>query len=70
MHCKASINAPGVIDTATALDIASTNVEKLLGITRRPDTVELVATIGGNLLGFEGKVVAVISQVRGVADIF
>ena len=70
MPCKVSINAPDVVDTATALDIASTNVEKLLGITRRPDTVELVATIGGNLLGFEGKVVAVISQVRGVADIF
>ncbi|KIM54979.1 hypothetical protein SCLCIDRAFT_135619 [Scleroderma citrinum Foug A] len=65
-----SINAPDVVDTATALDIASTNVEKLLGITRHPDTVQLIATTGGNLLGFEGKVVAVISQVRGVADIF
>ena len=70
MSCKVSINAPDVVDTATALDIASTNVEKLLGIIRHPDTVELIATTGGNLLGFKGKVVAVISQVRGVADIF
>lgn len=71
MSCKVSINAPDVIDTATArLDMASTSVEKLLGITRHPDTVDLVATIGGNLLSFEGKVVAVISQVRGVVDIF
>lgn len=70
MPCKASIDAPGIIDTATALDIASTNVEKLFGVTREENTVELVATTGGDLLSFEGKVVAVISQVRGVADIF
>lgn len=70
MPCKASIDAPGIIDTATALDIASTNVEKLFGVTREENTVELVATTGGDLLSFEGKVVAVTSQVRGAADIF
>ncbi|KAI6157316.1 hypothetical protein BKA82DRAFT_4055541 [Pisolithus tinctorius] len=66
----ASIDAPDVIDTATALNIASANVESLLGVGRDADTVDLVATTGGDLLSFEGKVVAVISQDRGVVDIF
>ncbi|KAL4063424.1 hypothetical protein J3A83DRAFT_4090850, partial [Scleroderma citrinum] len=66
-----SIDAPDVIDTTTALDTASTKVEGLLGTTRDPDTVDLVATAGGEgLASFERKVVAVILQARGVVDIF
>ncbi|KAI6000811.1 hypothetical protein EDD15DRAFT_2362285 [Pisolithus albus] len=66
----ASIDAPDVIDTATALNMASTNVELLLGVDRDSDAVDLVATTGGDLLSFEGKVAAVISQDRSVVDIF
>ncbi|KAI6026447.1 hypothetical protein BKA83DRAFT_4490918 [Pisolithus microcarpus] len=66
----ASINTPDVIDTATALNMASTNVELLLGIGRDSDAVDLVATTRGDLLSFEGKVAAVISQGRGVVDLF
>ncbi|KAG6332265.1 hypothetical protein ID866_6822 [Astraeus odoratus] len=65
-----SLDAPDVVDTATALNIASTNVEALLGVPRDPHTVDLVATTGGGLLSFEGKVVAIVSQLRGVVDIF
>lgn len=31
---------------------------------------DLVATKGGDLLGFEGKVVAVVQSKRGVVDLF
>ncbi|KIK26256.1 hypothetical protein PISMIDRAFT_9177 [Pisolithus microcarpus 441] len=66
----ASIDAPDVIDTATALNMASTNVELLLGIGQDSDAMDLVATTRGDLLSFEGKVAAIISQGCGVVDLF
>ena len=50
--------------------MASSNVEKLLGVESNPYTSDLVATAGGDLLSFEGKVVAVISPRRGKVDFF
>lgn len=48
--------------------MASTNIEKLLGI-KLPSVTDLVVTKGGDLLSFESKVVAVISAWRRVVDI-
>ena len=48
--------------------MASINVANLLGVRLSPYDVDLVATSGGDLLGFEGKVVAVISPRRGRVD--
>ncbi|KAI0710591.1 carbohydrate esterase family 9 protein [Earliella scabrosa] len=64
----AALDADGLISKEQAVALASTNVEKLLGIERKADEVELVATRGGDLLGY-GKVAAVISPVRGVVDL-
>ncbi|KAK1230023.1 hypothetical protein PQX77_006906 [Marasmius sp. AFHP31] len=58
------------ISTADALELASTRVEELVGLNIDDDDRDLVATKGGELLEFEGKVTAVISNKRGVVDIF
>ncbi|KAI0329713.1 hypothetical protein GY45DRAFT_1361902 [Cubamyces sp. BRFM 1775] len=61
---------PGVLSKHKALALASVNVERLLGIEIDPEDRDLVATVGGDLLDFEGKVVAVISPRQGAVDIF
>ena len=61
---------PDVVTRASALAMASSNVEKLLGVESNPYISDLVATAGGDLLSFEGKVVAVISPRRGKVDFF
>jgi hypothetical protein len=51
--------------------MASINIDILLGLD--PDEHgqgDLVATKGGDLLGFEGKVVGVVRKERGVVDLF
>ncbi|OCH88880.1 composite domain of metallo-dependent hydrolase [Obba rivulosa] len=62
--------SPNVISKETALALASVNVERLLGLETMPGEGDLVATTGGDLLDFEGKVVAVLSPRRGVVDLF
>jgi hypothetical protein len=51
---------------ADAIALGSTNLYKLLGVNINADDIELVATMGGDLLGYESKVVAVISPDHGV----
>ncbi|EIW83128.1 hypothetical protein CONPUDRAFT_164126 [Coniophora puteana RWD-64-598 SS2] len=65
----AALDSHGMIDFADALTMASVNVETLLGVRQNPADTDLVATSGGDLLSFEGKVVAVISPRRGLVDI-
>ncbi|KAJ8496472.1 hypothetical protein ONZ51_g1109 [Trametes cubensis] len=60
----------GVLSKSKALALASVNVERLLGLEFDPEDRDLVATIGGDLLDFGGKVAAVISPRQGVVDIF
>ncbi|KAJ2974885.1 hypothetical protein NUW54_g11822 [Trametes sanguinea] len=60
----------GVLSKADAFNLVSSNVEKLLGLEADRTERDLVATVGGDLLDFEGKVVAVISPRQGVVDIF
>ncbi|KAJ6532734.1 carbohydrate esterase family 9 protein [Mycena vulgaris] len=61
----AGLESNGVIGKADALALASSNLETLLGVTE--SNSDLVAISGGS--GFEGKVVAVISQSRGSVDL-
>ena len=64
----------GSISKAKAFEIASAGVDSLLGlITEDGEAVDpgaLVATKGGDLLGFEGKVVAVLQKELGVVHFF
>ena len=57
-----------------ALEIASTKVDSLLGLTsgddEEIDSGALVVTKGGDLLGFEGKVVAILQKELGVIHLF
>lgn len=70
LSSKVHIDSNGLISMEDALNMATTNVEKLLGVTRRASESDTVATKGGELLSFEGKVVAVTSPRRGVVDLF
>lgn len=65
---QAALESGGAISKADAIALASTNVEKLLGVKTDELQSDLVATRGGDLLDFS-KVVAVVSPRRGVVDI-
>lgn len=55
------------------MEIASTNIDYLLGLDAGDDEIDagaLVATKGGDLLDFEGKVVAVLQRELGVVHLF
>lgn len=56
------------------MEIASTNIDYLLGLDAEDgeevDAGALVATKGGDLLDFEGKVVAVLQMELGVVHFF
>ncbi|KAI0074162.1 carbohydrate esterase family 9 protein [Panus rudis PR-1116 ss-1] len=56
------------LSKSEALALASTNLEKLLGL-EDTDLGDLVATQGGDLTEFSSKVIAVISPSRGLVDI-
>ncbi|ESK86843.1 carbohydrate esterase family 9 protein [Moniliophthora roreri MCA 2997] len=66
----AALDSEGAISTADALSLASTNIDTLFGLTGEEVDSDLVAVKGGNLVQFEGKVVGVVSQRRGVVEVF
>lgn len=61
------MEAGGDLSTVDALALASVNLEGLLAV--KTDNNDLIATKGGSLLGFEGRVVGIISPTRGVVDL-
>ncbi|KAF9462479.1 carbohydrate esterase family 9 protein [Collybia nuda] len=63
----ASLDANDMISRGEALALASVNLETLLGI--KAANTDLVATRGGSILSFEGKIVSIISPGRGVVDL-
>ncbi|KAK7470199.1 hypothetical protein VKT23_001637 [Stygiomarasmius scandens] len=67
-----SLDSSGLISDAQALELVSTNLEKLLGVQEggEGENTDWVATRGGSLLDFEAKVVGVVSSRRGVVDLF
>lgn len=66
---QAALEAGGSISKKDALALVSTNLEKLLGVSQDKLVPDLVVTKGGDLFGYESKVVAVISGARGVVDL-
>ncbi|KIJ61332.1 hypothetical protein HYDPIDRAFT_96756, partial [Hydnomerulius pinastri MD-312] len=65
----AALESDGQITKSQALALASTNLEKLLGISSASSTSgDLVATLGGSILDLEAKVVGVISPRRGLVE--
>lgn len=63
-----------MVSKVQALEIASTNIDSLLGLDveagEEVDAGALIATKGGDLLDFEGKVVAVLQKELGVVHLF
>ncbi|CCM03593.1 uncharacterized protein FIBRA_05730 [Fibroporia radiculosa] len=70
----AYIGAPDIFTKADAFALASSNIEDLLGVKTIPGEEDLVATTGGDLLGFEGKVTArgnpILESVRNIGKEF
>ena len=58
------------MDKASAFAIASSNTASLFGLDIAVGDMDLVATIGGDLLSFEGKPTAIISPRRATVDTF
>ena len=67
---QAALEAAGQISQTQALALASYNLEKLLGLDFEEELSDLVATEGGDLLGFESKVVGIISPRRETVELF
>ncbi|KZS92638.1 carbohydrate esterase family 9 protein [Sistotremastrum niveocremeum HHB9708] len=66
----AALESSGRITQTEALLMASTNLEKLLGVPDYEVSNDLVATKGGTILDFSGKVVGVISSRRKMVELF
>ncbi|KAG1849280.1 hypothetical protein DFJ58DRAFT_795038 [Suillus subalutaceus] len=63
------LTSNGFIDRTTALALATTNLEKALGV-QRDMPQDLVAYRGGDVFEFEAKAVGVISETLGRIDLF
>ncbi|KAJ6468464.1 hypothetical protein C8R45DRAFT_1018898 [Mycena sanguinolenta] len=64
-----ALESNGSISKEEALAMASSNIEKLLGIRSAPNS-EFAVTRGGDLFSLESKVIAMVSSKRGVVDLF
>ena len=53
-----------------AYALASTNLDKILGIKHDSEDADLVAFEGGSMFDLSGKVAAVVSPHRGLVDLF
>ncbi|TFK75380.1 carbohydrate esterase family 9 protein [Pluteus cervinus] len=62
----AALDAGGRLSKAKALALASVNLEQLLGVESQAN---YVATQGGSILDFQGKVVGIISQRKGAVEL-
>lgn len=64
---QAALEADGRLSVQDAIALASTNLERLLGV--QVPNKDLVAVKQGTLLDFEGKIVGLISPERGLVDL-
>ncbi|KDQ57533.1 hypothetical protein JAAARDRAFT_267221 [Jaapia argillacea MUCL 33604] len=62
-------DSAGKITKECVLAMATSNVERLFGLTGDPGEADIIATRGGELLSLEGKVVAVLSPSREIVDV-
>ncbi|KAH8825118.1 carbohydrate esterase family 9 protein [Flagelloscypha sp. PMI_526] len=65
----AALQAGGSLSVEQALSLATTNVEKLLGVDVEANNSDLVAMSGGSLLDFTASVAAILSPRRGCVDL-
>jgi hypothetical protein len=64
------LESNGRIDDQQAYSLASTNLEKLLGVVNPTDeTADLVAYEGGGVFDLSSKIIAVLSPARGIVDL-
>jgi len=66
------LEADGTINREQAYAMASTNIEKILGLDDVDDggLDDLVAFDGGSAFEFSSKVVAILSHQRGFVEVF
>jgi hypothetical protein len=58
------------VNKRQAYALASTNLDRLLGIEHDSEDADLVVFEGGNMFDLSSKVVAVVSPQRGLVDLF
>lgn len=66
---QVALESGGAVSKEEALAMASSNIEKLLGIDSVANT-EFAVTSGGDIFSLDSKVVGMISSRRGVVDLF
>ncbi|KAJ6483842.1 hypothetical protein C8R47DRAFT_1217531 [Mycena vitilis] len=68
----AALDANGTLNYATAMALATTNLEIALGLDHARPYMgeELVVLEGGGMFDFESKVIGVVSGQRGLVDLF
>jgi hypothetical protein len=69
-NTQAVLESNGHINRQKAYALASTDLEKLLGIRVNEEMADLVAYDGGSAFELSSKVVAVISPERAAVDLF
>lgn len=69
MITKAALESHGVIGEKQAIALATTNLEKALGLDLR-GVRDIVAYKGGGMMELSSKVAAVISPGRRTVDLF
>ena len=70
LYVQAGLESSGRVNKRQAYALASTNLDKLLGIEHDNEDADLVAIEGGSLFDLSSKVAAVVSPQRGLVDLF
>ncbi|KAJ7454819.1 hypothetical protein FB451DRAFT_1517602, partial [Mycena latifolia] len=65
-----ALESGGSVSKEAALEMASSNIEKLLGIHSTGTSTEFAVTSGGDLFSLDSKVIGMVSSKRGVVDLF
>jgi hypothetical protein len=69
LFVQAALESNGQIGKAQAIALATTNIEKALGLSSSA-WHDIVAFSGGDIFDFRSKVVGVVSAQRRIVDIF
>lgn len=70
LFTQAGLESNGRVNQRQAYALASTNLDKILGIEHSSEDADLVAFEGGSLFDLSSKVAAVVSPQRGLVDLF
>jgi hypothetical protein len=64
------LESNGTINQSLAFALASSNLERALGLTHKFESPDLVMYRGGGVFDFESKVIGVVSAERKVVELF